>query len=136
VNEVALAKLRSILVEAAKWRDQGLPGLLDIGQMGEAIVEAMHPDWTRAPRGTVGFDFTDTERRTVQVKTRASDARTHDKIRPSADRIIVLKLRDTGWDVLCDRLTSDLFPVWPAGKTKLPVYNRMHAIDPALREAA
>jgi hypothetical protein len=130
MNEAILAQLRSILIQAAAWHDQGLPFLIDVGQMGEAIVAAMHPDWKRAPRGTTGYDFIDTEGRRVQVKTWGSKARrTFDDIRQSADRVVVIKLHDAGWDVLCDRLTAGLFPIWPEGKAKMPVYRKMHLVE-------
>jgi hypothetical protein len=125
--KAGLEDLRAVLAISAAWSERGMPNLLNVGAMGESIVAAMHPDWQRMPAGTAAFDFIDTTGRRVQVKTWGTLQRDKDKVRRDADRLIVLRLHATGWDLLCDRL---LAPLWNGtDRQTLIVTRSMHVVE-------
>jgi hypothetical protein len=105
-NIAALDRIQTLLADPTA-RD-----LLNVGKVGEAIVAALHPDWSRARRGQPGYDFTTPNGQRVEVKCCGTEDRTHDLIHNTADRLIRIRLSPDGrWQVETDEpIPPGLFP--------------------------
>jgi hypothetical protein len=132
-----LTELRLKLLAATAEAARGLPRTLDVGAFGEAIVETKHPDWQRAPPGTRGYDFIDTQGRRVQVKTWGTLRRTNNRVRYGEfDRLIIVQLRPENFAILNDCRTETLLANCSVtklnrveNKARLTVVRSMHVIE-------
>jgi hypothetical protein len=128
-------QLRGFLRNA--WKNAGVGFMrLDVGAIGEAIIEVEHPDWRRARDGTRGYDFIDGQERRVQIKTHGQRVRRgFDDVRPAdIDRVILVQLLEDDWQIICDRLTAPMFNADThrppsTHRDKWPIYRHMRAVE-------
>ena len=132
-----LATLRAALIERAAMdkRHAALGVPTNTGDVGEAIVAALNPTWRRMPPLMAGYDFIDDAGLRVQVKTWASDRRTHDWVQTDADRFIRVVLREGDFAITDDiLLTPAMFVGAALGDRGLPsiaIYRNGRTVDQA-----
>jgi hypothetical protein len=106
-------------------KGKGRMNKFQIHTMGVNIVEALHPEFTRAPKGARGYDFTEG---TCQIMVRArylEPKRSYDDVQPGVNRLISIILhQEGGYTIDADTPTKPAFDAGPIGKTQAYVLRR------------